>query len=46
MDDKKKKEYERPELEIVYFEGDLATDPIVNSGEGGWDAGNMEGWWH
>lgn len=43
MDDKKKKEYERPEAEIVLFENEL--DTLVSSGEGGWGAGATEGWW-
>ena len=31
-----KKKYENPELEIIYFEGELDTDPIVvSSSEGG-----------
>ena len=44
MDDKKKKEFESPELEIIEFVGEL--DTLVDSGEGGWESGNMEGWWH
>lgn len=27
------KKFEKPELEIVYFEGDLATDILVTSGD-------------
>lgn len=34
-----KKKYENPELEVIFFEGDLATDVMSTSGdydEGGW----------
>ena len=43
MDDKKKK-YSKPEVESIYFQNEL--DTLVDSGNGGWDAGNMEGWWN
>ena len=48
----KKNKFEKPELEIVKFEGDLATDDIVTTsgefGNTGGDAGDInksKGWW-
>lgn len=29
----KKKRFENPELEVIYFEGDLNTDLLVQSGD-------------
>lgn len=45
MDDKKKKkEYVKPEAEILTFEGDDIIT-LSDRGTGGWDAGVREGWW-
>lgn len=43
MDDKKKKVFENPEAEVIVFENEL--DTLVDSGNGGWEAGATEGWW-
>ena len=45
MDDKKKKKYVIPKAEIIEFNN---VDDIItasDNGEGGWEAGEREGWW-
>ena len=48
----KKKQFEKPELEIVYFEGDLTTDDVIVTSSFGnpdpqpGDINNpSNGWW-
>lgn len=45
MDDKKKKKYSPPEAEIVAFINDSDIITTSDNGEGGWEAGEKEGWW-
>ena len=44
MDEKKKKEFESPEAEIISFANeDIIT--LSNNGTAGWTDGEREGWW-